>query len=292
MESRKMKVISELTGGFGNQLFAYACAYSCARQNNADLYINTYMSDNGMTRELGITKLNIAYDGRISYLYKRDVVNRAVFNKLRRRKAIGLSTKLVKEPELFVYHPEVLRPAGDVMLCGYYQNEQYFKAYEKDIRRMFTPKAALSAGAGRVIAQIRAHKNTVAVHIRRGDYLANSANLGLPYFRQAMELAERRLGEVTWCFFSDDISWVKENFGSGENFLYLSGQESLSDIEEFFCMRECGHDIISNSSFSWWAAYLNPNPGKLVIAPITGFWKKDFYPEVWVTIATHSENGQ
>jgi hypothetical protein len=287
-----MKIISELTGGFGNQLFAYACAYSCAKKNNAELYINTYMSDNGMTRELGITKLNIEYDGRITYRYERDVVSRAVFNKLRRRKAIGFSTKLVKEPELFVYHPGILSQKGDVMLCGYYQNEQYFKEYADDIRRMFTPKSPLSAGAERLIRQIRAHENTVAVHVRRGDYLANNANLTPGYFRQAMELAAQRLGEVTCCFFSDDIAWVKETFGTAPNYLFLSGQEELDDIEEFFCMRECAHDIISNSSFSWWAAYLNPNPAKMVVAPITGFWKKEFYPPEWVTIGTHSENGQ
>jgi hypothetical protein len=287
-----MKIISELTGGFGNQMFAYACAYSCARKNHAKLYINTYMSDNGMTRELGLTKLNIEYDGRITYLYKRDVVNRAVFNKLRRRKAIGFSTRLVREPELFVYHPEILTPPGDAMLCGYYQNEQYFRDYAADIRRMFTPKEELSDGAGRIIGKIRAHKNTVAVHIRRGDYLANNANLGLDYFRQAMKLMEQKTDSVTYCFFSDDIAWVREQFGSRENYLYLSGQEPMDDVEEFFCMRECSHDIISNSSFSWWAAYLNPNPEKMVIAPITGFWKKEFYPAEWVTIRTHSENGQ
>lgn len=287
-----MKIISELTGGFGNQLFAYACAYSCARKHHARLYINTYMSDNGMTRELGITKLNIVYDGRISYLYKKDIVNRAVFNKLRRRKAIGLATKIVKEPELFVYHPEIMEPAGDVMFNGYYQNEKYFKEYEADIRRMFTPKSTLSDGAKRLIALIHGQPNTVAVHIRRGDYLANNANLKLDYFKEAMRLMEQKITDVTYCFFSDDMAWVKENFGQKNNYLFLSGQEEIDYVEEFFCMKECEHDIISNSSFSWWGAYLNPNPNKIVIAPITGFWKRDFYPAEWTIIETHSENGQ
>ena len=287
-----MKVISELTGGFGNQLFAYACAYSCAKKNNAKLYINTYMSDNGMTRELGITRLNIAFDGRISYLYKKDIVNRAIFNKLRRRKAIGLGTKIIKEPELFVYHPEILSPKGDVMFNGYYQNERYFKEYSEDIRRMFTSKAELSEAAKRLIAQIHARENSVAVHIRRGDYLMNNANLELTYFRQAMEIMRQQYPDATFCFFSDDMEWVKEQFPESENVLYISGQENIDYIEEFFCMRECSHDIISNSSFSWWGAYLNPNPGKTVIAPITGFWKRDFYPEDWQVIETHSENGQ
>ena len=84
-----MKVIAELTGGFGNQLFAYACGYALAKKKGADLYINTYMADNGMSRELGIDDLTIEYVERITYKYKRDFLNRAVFNKIRRRKAIG-----------------------------------------------------------------------------------------------------------------------------------------------------------------------------------------------------------
>ena len=120
----------------------------------------------------------------------------------------------------------------------------------------------------------------------------NNANLQMDYFEQAMKLQEQRLGSATYCFFSDDIAWVKEKFGERENYLFISGQEDIDYIEEFFCMKECEHDIISNSSFSWWGAYLNPNPDKVVIAPITGFWKSDFYPKEWITIETHSENGQ
>ena len=79
-----MKIISELTGGFGNQLFAYATAYAIARENGGELYINTYMSDNGMTRELGIDKLNIEYKKRLTYKYKKNIVSRVIFNKIRR----------------------------------------------------------------------------------------------------------------------------------------------------------------------------------------------------------------
>ena len=71
-----MKVIAELTGGFGNQLFAYACGYALAKKKGADLYINTYMADNGMSRELGIDELTIEYVERITYKYKRDFLNR------------------------------------------------------------------------------------------------------------------------------------------------------------------------------------------------------------------------
>lgn len=135
-----MKVIAELTGGFGNQLFAYACGYALAKKKGADLYINTYMADNGMSRELGIDELTIEYVERITYKYKRDFLNRAVFNKIRRRKAIGAKTKIFKENGNFVYHREVFEQNGDVMLSGYWQSDKYFNEYADDLRRLFRPK--------------------------------------------------------------------------------------------------------------------------------------------------------
>ena len=165
-----MKVIAELTGGFGNQLFAYACGYALAKKKGADLYINTYMADNGMSRELGIDDLTIEYKGRITYKYKKDLINRAVFNKIRRQKAIGFGTKIFKENGNFVYHPEVFELDGDVMLSGYWQSDKYFSEYEEDFRRLFRPKK-LSDAAKKSIELIHSLENTVAVHIRRGDYL-------------------------------------------------------------------------------------------------------------------------
>ena len=244
-----MKVIAELTGGFGNQLFAYACGYALAKKKGADLYINTYMADNGMSRELGIDELTIEYVERITYKYKRDFLNRAVFNKIRRRKAIGAKTKIFKENGNFVYHPEVFEQNGDVMLSGYWQSDKYFSEYADDLRRLFRPKK-LSETAKKSIELIHSLGETVAVHIRRGDYLLADTNLRMEYFEDAMKIMEEKVGKVNYCFFSDDIAWVKENFGEKDNYYFISGQEDMSYIDEFFCMVECRHDITANSSFS------------------------------------------
>ena len=283
-----MKVIAELTGGFGNQLFAYACGYALAKKKGADLYINPYMADNGMSRELGIDDLTIEYVERITYKYKRDFLNRAVFNKIRRRKAIGAKTKIFKENGNFVYHPEVFEQNGDVMLSGYWQSDKYFNEYADDLRRLFRPKK-LSETAKKRIELIHSLGETVAVHIRRGDYLLADTNLRMEYFEDAMKIMEEKVGKVNYCFFSDDIAWVKENFGEKDNYYFISGQEDMSYIDEFFCMVECRHDITANSSFSWWAAYLNANPQKVVTAPIVSFWRGDFYPESWIKIESRIE---
>lgn len=283
-----MKVIAELTAGFGNQLFAYACAYALAKKNNADLYINTYMADNGMSRELGIDKLNITYVERLTYTYKKDLINRAIFNKIRRQKTIGWKTKIFKENGNFVYHPEVFEQKGDVMLSGYWQSDKYFSEYIDDLRKLFTPKQ-LCETAKKSIEEIHSLKNTVAVHIRRGDYLLAATELRMEYFEDTMKMMEEKLGDVNYCFFSDDIAWVKENFGEKENYHFYSGLEGMGYIDEFFCMAECEHNITANSSFSWWAAYLNKNPDKIVTAPVVSFWRGDFYPESWIKIESRIE---
>jgi hypothetical protein len=131
---------------------------------------------------------------------------------------------------------------------------------------------------------VESKENTVAVHIRRGDYLLAGTELTIDYFYHAMQLVEERLGKVTYCFFSDDIDWVRENFGEKENYLFLSGIEGTTYLDEYACMCRCSHYIIANSSFSWWPAYLNADPDKIVIAPKVSFWRGDFYPESWITL--------
>lgn len=281
-----MKVIAELTAGFGNQMFSYACAYALAKKKNADFYINTYMADNGMSRPLEIDKLNITYKERLTYKYRRDILNRAVFNKIRRNSTIGCGTKIYKEKQSYVYDANVFEQNRDVMLSGFWQTYKYFDEYREDLLKLFTPKQ-VGETAKEVLYQMESMKNTVAVHIRRGDYLQVNAYIQPEYFSDAMKLMEEKLGEVNFCFFSDDIEWVKEHFGEKENYHFISGQEGLSDVDEFFCMSKCEHDVIANSTFSWWAAYLNQNEDKIVIAPEVTMWGGDFYPESWIKLESH-----
>ena len=280
-----MKIISELTGGFGNQLFAYATAYAIARENGGELYINTYMSDNGMTRELGIDKLNIEYKKRLTYKYKKNIVSRVIFNKIRRAFTIGLGTKIVKESGNFVFHPEIMKQDRDVMLSGYWQSAKYFDKYLTELRRMYTPKAGFSDAAKELLALVD-KPNTVAVHIRRGDYLDDNMNLTMEYFEQAFAIVEEKIKNPIYCFISDDIEWVKANFAEKENYIFISGMKEVDYIEEFFVMSACAHQIISNSSFSWWAAYLNSNAQKVIVAPEVEFWNGDFYPDSWIKISS------
>ena len=135
-------------------------------------------------------------------------------------------------------------------------------------------------------------KITVSVHIRRGDYLNqenDSLNVcGKEYYHTAMKMMEEKLGDFEWVFFSDDINWVKKHFKSDHAiFIEASDFSRYENWYDMYLMSRCRHHIISNSSFSWWAAWMNEGIDKIVIAPKT--WSKkclfpDICPKDWIRI--------
>lgn len=159
----------------------------------------------------------------------------------------------------------------DLGVDYYCQSESWFKKYEKDIRQMFTPG-------------IEPYIDKVAIHVRRTDFLTNQINVNLcetDYYQQAMA----KLAGQNFLVFSDDIHWcmAQDIFKDCE---FSSGKDELEDFNK---MAACKSQIIANSTFSWWAAWLNPNPNKVVIAPSVTNWYKDGIdrtrcPEGWIRI--------
>lgn len=130
----------------------------------------------------------------------------------------------------------------------YCQDEQYFKRYERDIRRFFGSNIGFD--------------DRVGVHIRRGDYVNNPFYVDLSktsYYQEAI----RRFPNERFLVFSDDIFWCRGYF-TGNRFDFSEGK---TEIEDLNLMAACKSQIIANSSFSWWAAWLNPNPNKIIICP-------------------------
>lgn len=172
----------------------------------------------------------------------------------------------------FTYTP--IQYAPNLDLIGFFQSEKYFEDYKDIIIRTFTPRVGFGI-----------HYNTASIHVRRGDYLKFSdahTNLDMAYYSEAMRIINAK----NYFVFSDDIDWCKKNF-TGSNVTFI---ENHSPAEDLALMLGCEHNIIANSSFSWWGAYLNKNPSKIVVAP--GKWfgpklshdTKDLLPEGWVKV--------
>jgi len=121
-----------------------------------------------------------------------------------------------------------------------------------------------------LLEQIHAASLPVSLHVRRGDYtLAAEGNIALPldYYRRAIEFIRERFEDTTFFIFSDDIEFARRNLPAGMRQIFVEGNDDLSSHEDLRLMAACQHHVIANSSFSWWGAWLNPSPEKVVVAP-------------------------
>ena len=190
--------------------------------------------------------------------------------------------------------PRILRKKGDVYLDGYWQTEKYFIDCADTIRHEFSMKEPMGQDAQAVASKISKEPESVSLHVRRGDVARDAAtnpyaDIATPkYYERALEYIGAKLKNPHVFIFSDDPKWVVENIKISFPSTVISGS-CIPDYEEVILMSQCRHHIIANSSFSWWGAWLNRNPQKIVIAPkkwiLKMQWRhKDTVPKSWIRI--------
>lgn len=292
-------IVSNLIGGLGNQMFQYAAGRALSLQLQQDYYLDItdlqrYQLHQGYQLErIFAGEFKVAADESVRAIlgyqgtpFFRKILIRKPFKYLRSR-------SYVVQP-VFGYWNQFDQLGGDIYLHGYWQSEKYFKKYLDVIRRDFAFKETLSAANQCVRHQIM-NTNAVSLHIRRGDYVTNvSANkmhgvCPLEYYQQAVDEILNRVRNPFFYIFSNDPTWVKKNLRLGAEHTCIDhnhGEESYNDMR---LMSICKHHIIANSSFSWWGAWLNVNPEKIVIAPRQWFATDQFetidlLPTDWVRV--------
>ena len=164
-----------------------------------------------------------------------------------------------------------------MMMHGYFQSETFFKKYRRDIVRLFTFHGDLSDQNKNLMKAIKS-QNAVSVHIRRTDYInSNYYILTIGYYKRAMKYIAKHVKNPHFYIFSDDINWVENNMEFAYKHTFVKTNRGRDSYIDMWLMSLCKHNIIANSSFSWWGAYLNQNPSKIVIAPdVWGFSTEDF----------------
>ncbi len=265
-------VTVRLKGGFGNQLFQYASGRALANQLATPFFVDTeWYSKANSNRKYKLPAIGL---NATSNNFTKSQRNS---NKLK-AKLLG-SKQHLSEPADSGYHPFECKPSQSIYLDGYWQSEQYFT----DIRTTLLKDINLDLISKFRHATLFPSDQTVAVHIRRGDYIKQKSSqaLSVEYVNNAM--AEFG-NNYDFMFFSDDIEWCKETF-AGDNICFANNQSDLQDLKQ---MSQAAHNIIANSTFSWWSAWLNKNEGQRVIAPQP--WTnenthKDILPERWETVA-------
>lgn len=282
-----MRIFIELTGGLGNQFFGYAFGYALSQKLGAELWLDTSMQDNGRVRELELLNYNVSYDQRVTYVYSPGVFHRGVVNKIRRRRLIGWHTHIYKEKEVMVYDELVNQISSDTYFKGFWQNQKYFLEYREDLLKMFQPKEKRPESVYKAIESV-SRTNSVALHIRRGDYVSIGCDVKMEYYDRALELINKKTeGNFDIFIFSDDIKFCKSylsKYAGKINMIYPEYESDNRTVDDLLIMSRCKHIIMANSSYSWWAAWLNQNIEKIVICPQTGIWGENFYPENWLKI--------
>ncbi len=275
-------IIVNLTGGLGNQLFQYAMALSVAERKNNALFFDITSFKWDALREYELYKLgvknNVASDALIHKI-KNTPSN--FFSTIKKKLNIDLAyyeESYIKEKK-FEFDPNFPKFNNDnVYFDGYWQSEKYFNNIRNILLRNLTFNK-ISDECIEFINRIQNTVNSVSLHIRRGDYALNTETkeyhglVDLEYYIAAIDILNQRLVNPTFFVFSDDKSYARSLFGNKINFTIVDAH--FADFEELYLMSTCENQVIANSSFSWWGAWLNRNGNKQVIAPKIWFKNKE-----------------
>lgn len=172
---------------------------------------------------------------------------------------------------------------------GFYQSEKYFARCSDKVRKTFRFNTAKLNTKSIEAARQMANQQCLSIHIRRGDYLNENGKYdtySLDYYHQGLQYIEQRVGSCIPYIFSDDIDWCRANLPL-PNAVYVDWNDGADSWQDMYLMSRCSHNIIANSTFSWWGAWLNPNAGKIVVAPkqwTSDSNKSDIIPSSWIKI--------
>ena len=290
-------VIVRVKGGLGNQLFQYAAGYSLAKRLNTMLKLDTSFYPQQTLRGFKLDKLSVDYKetvvpGKMANLFKNKYLNKGLRIADIRKLPIGSDAIYILETRSDIMDLFFTETAETVYLDGYYQSEKYFADFREDIFRQFKPCYPAESEFRQAIEMVRTTRS-VAVHVRRGDFIkgAKDSNmnhylLGEQYYHNALKYMAQNLPEdAVYYWFSDDIEWVKKRFSEKANYRFITLHTKNADIDEMQVMRNCRHIIAANSTFSWWAAWMNENPNAIRTVPERRFGNLHMIPEGWVKIA-------
>ncbi len=198
--------------------------------------------------------------------------------------------RIYKEAD-YTFDNNFFKTNDNIYLKGYRQSEKYFLPIKNKIRECFQFKSETIQDVKEKASELKS-ANSVAIHIRRGDYSNTVVKdyhgiLEKEYYQKAIDYIQSKINDCSFFIFSDDVDWVKNSLVFNASVQIISNQFTKTHFEDFYLISQCKHQIIANSTFSWWAAWLNPNPNKIVIAPKKWFNNapydtKDLIPESWI----------
>jgi hypothetical protein len=284
-----MTIRVKLTGGLGNQMFQFAAGYSIAKRNNVKLSLDLTRF-NRRQDHVGF-ELQKVFDIYSKVKFLHIPVNFGFIKFKEILNNFDLSFDTFKEPH-FHYNHKILDIPKHSIINGYWQSELYFMSYAKEIKKIYTFSNKLNK-KNTLIANDINQNNSISIHIRRGDYLfKNNDNHNVDlneYYLKAIKESSKCFINPKYFIFTDDPLWVKKNFIIEYPYIVVDVNHGLNSFFDMHLMSLCKVNILANSSFSWWSAWLNNNLNKVVYAPKKWFKDKsictnDLIPSSWNTI--------
>ena len=266
-----------MAGGLGNQMFEYAFLLALRKKGyNVVLDISYY----------GFVKMHNGYELNRVFGINEECINSQGLHVTWLRFLQKYRPSLLYTADKLSFDPQSLQGPRKY-IGGYWQDEQYFKDISKQVRSIFTFKAIDNRNEG--IAQDMRNQESVSLHIRRGDYaIFGMSMIGEDYYRRAVSYINSKVLSPHYYIFTDDeVAAKKIVINLGLEYTMINHNRGTDSYKDMYLMSQCRHNIIANSSFSWWGAWLNRNEEKFVIAPVV--WEpsaKNFHPQAnsWILI--------
>ena len=293
-EASKSPVVIRLQSiGLGNAFFQYAAAKAVANAGGGEVLfdisgcISSQLSDSPAE----ITRQEVL-DHFSRFRMKFGFASPSLIRRLRRiphqqgrwsnqfqrlvHRLGGMPRSYVKERVIHQFQPEILKLHAPVYLEGTFINPRYWSDIRVNVLDDLTCIEKLPEPLESIRSRMQ-EESSIAIHIRRGDYAKALTNSTYPlygdgYVRRAVAEIERRAGRCRYYVFSDDPQWAQANILVGTDAIHVSRQ-SLAAWVDLELMSSCHHNVIGNSTFSWWGAYRNKNPNRVVVTPQK--WRND-----------------
>lgn len=283
-----MKIV-KLWGGLGNQLFQYSFGEYLKKITNEEIvyvnqlgvcdFTNSPLNEFNCFFSKNNSEKYFSYYFNWNYRFKRKVFQLLPL----------LSNQIIVEN---LKEPFCRNSLKYILFDGYWQDLNFIDFNRHDLKLLFTPKEESIIAQSDLSTMIFNCDSAVSVHMRRKDFLTSSYHnvLTFDYYQNAINQVLEHVNNPTFFIFSDDITWVKNNFNFCNTKCHFTGQNSnKSVLIDFSLMSNCKHHIIANSTFSWWAAWLNDYQNKIVIAPENWYrynneLAKRILPKEWILI--------
>lgn len=292
-------IIAEVVGGLANQMIIYAAARALAEHKNTELKLDLGTLQKDKLRKYQLHHLNISAGlaslDDIAKIRRSSKIKLIEKTKKKIRKKLNLNVPYIYHEPSCSYDEHFWSLPDDVYIGGNFISTKYFDSIKSILIKEFAVKSALSRATEEMCETMK-NCESVSIHVRRGDFASNPHTnefhglIDVDYYSRAMRHIESRITNPSYFLFSDDVGWARENVVSVQPITFVDhvGQEDA--YEDMYLMKNCKHNILANSGFGYWGAWLNENKHKIVVAPKKWFANNeinslfDLIPIEWIRL--------